>query len=86
MELTKTDISVLEEYSVGKITWKIVEKIPLKRFAEEVPPTLIIEFGGTYIAKTVIDGENVWAVVGKRKGKFYYESYADTLKSLLDNL
>lgn len=83
-ELTKEELSVLEEYCAGEIPWKVIEKIPLKKFPEDAAPAALIEFGGTYIAKTAIDGERVWAVVGKRKGKFYYESYGDMLKSLLD--
>lgn len=86
MELTKEELSALEEYSAGKVPWKIAEKIPSKRFAEDEPPLLILEFGGTYIAKTVIDGESAWAVVTKRKGKFCYGTYADTLRSLLAGL
>lgn len=86
MELTKQELSALEGYSAGNVPWKVIEKIPLKRFAEDEPPSIMVEFGGTYIAKTVLDGESVWAVVSKRKGKFYYDAYADTLRSLLAGL
>lgn len=81
--LTKTGFSALEEYSAGVVPWEVIERIPFKRFSEDVLPTALIIFGGTYIAKTVIDGESVWAVISKRKGKFHYGSYADTLEMLL---
>ena len=86
MELTKDELSALEEYLAGKVPWKIVESIPPKKFAEDEPPILMLEFGGTYMAKTVFECESVWAVVSKRKGKFYYGTYADTLRSLLAGL
>lgn len=86
MELTDEELSALEEYSAGKVPWKIAEKIPSNRFAEDEPPILMLEFGGTYIARTMFEGENVWAVVSKRKGKFYYGTYADTLRTLLAGL
>lgn len=76
----------MEEYSAGVVPWRAVEKVQLKRFPEDALPTVLIEFGGTYIAKTVIDGESVWAVVSERKGKFFYGSYADTLEVLLASL
>lgn len=86
MELTNAEIAVLEEYSAGSVIWKIIEKIPSGKFAEKEPPTALVLFGGTYIAKTVIDGENVWAVVSKRKGRFFYGTFADTLDVLLAGL
>lgn len=83
MELTNAEIAALEEYSAGIVIWKIIEKIPFGKLAEEEPPTALVLFGGTYIAKTVLDGENVWAVVSKRKGRFVYGTFADTLEALL---
>ena len=85
-KLTKAELSALDEYSAGVVPWEVVERIPFKRFAEDVLPAMIIVFGGTYIAKTVIDGESVWAVILKQKGKFHYGSYADTLETLLAGL
>lgn len=84
--LTKAEFSALDEYSAGVVPWEIIERIPFKRFAEDVLPTALIIFGGTYIAKTVLDGESVWAVISKRKGKFHYGSYSDTLETLLAGL
>lgn len=84
--LTQTEVSVLGEYSAGTVQWSVVEKIPLKRFSENTLPTMLIIFGGTYIAKTVIDGESVWAVLSRRKGRFRYGSYADDLETLLKGL
>lgn len=83
--LTNAELAVLEEYSAGSVSWKIVEKIPFGKFSEE-PPSVLVEFGGTYLAKTVLDGESVWAVVSKRKGRFFYGTYADTLEALLAGL
>lgn len=85
MELTNEELAALEEYSAGSVIWKIIEKIPFGKFAEE-PPTVLVVFGGTYLAKTVIDGENVWAVVSKRKSRFVYGTFADTLETLLAGL
>lgn len=85
-KLIKEELSALEEYSAGIVPWRVVEKPKLKRFPEDALPTMLIEFGGTYIAKTVIDGESVWAVVSERKGKFFYGSYADALETLLAGL
>lgn len=85
-ELTKDELSALEEYSAGAVQWHVVEEIPLKKFPEDALPLALVEFGGTYIAKTVLDGESVWTVVSKRKGKFFYGMYADTLEVLLANL
>lgn len=82
MELTNAELAVLEEYAAGSVNWEIIEKIPFGKFVEEEPTALVV-FGGTYLAKTVIDGENVWAVVSKRKGRFYYGTFADTLETLL---
>lgn len=82
-ELTNTEIASLEEFSAGSVIWKKIEKIPFGKFSEEEPPTALVVFGGTYIAKTVIDGETVWAVVSKRKGRFVYGTFADTLEALL---
>ena len=84
MGLTEAEISALEKYSSNIVSWRITGDIPFKKFSEDVLPEILIVFGGTYIAKTVIDNENVWAVLSKRKGKFYYGSYADTLETLLD--
>ena len=84
-KLTNEERSATEEYSAGEVPWKIIEKIPQK-FAEDALPTVLIEFGGTYLAKTELDGETVWAVVSKRKGKLHYSSYADTLEALLAGL
>lgn len=84
--MTEAELSALEEFAAGYVPWKIIEKIPLKKFAEEETPIILIEFGGTYMAKTVFEGESVWAVVSKRKGKFFYGAYADTLETLLANL
>lgn len=86
MELTDSELSVLEEYSAGAVRWRFAEKIQRNKFPEYAPPEIMIAFGGTYIAKTVIDGERVWAVVSKYKGRFYYETYADTLEVLLAGL
>lgn len=86
MGLTKEELSAIEKFSAGKIPWKVIEKIPLKRFAEDEPPSVLLVFGGTYIARTVFDGESVWAVISKRKGKLYYTLYAETLSVLLENL
>lgn len=86
MKLTKEELSALEEFAAGFVPWKIIERIPLQKFAEDEPPSIMLEFGGTYIAKTVLDGESVWAVVSKRKGKLYYGTYADSLRSLLAGL
>lgn len=86
MKLTKEELSALKEYSAGKVPWRVIEKIPLKRFAKDEPPSIMLEFGGTYIAKTALDGESVWAVISKRKGKLYYGTYADSLRSLLAGL
>lgn len=83
--LTNAELAVLEEYSAGGVGWEMIEKIPLGKFAEE-PPTALVLFGGTYLAKTVLDGETVWAVVSRRKGRFYYGTYADTLEALLAGL
>lgn len=83
--LTDAELAVLEEYSAGAVAWEIIGKIPFNKFAEE-PPTALVLFGGTYLAKTVPDGEEVWAVVSKRKGRFYYGTYADTLEVLLAGL
>lgn len=85
-ELTKEELSALEECCAGKVQWKVIGNIPIKKFSEDAAPSMLIEFGGTYIAKTVIDGERVWAVVSKSKGKFRYTSYADMLSVLLENL
>lgn len=52
----------------------------------EEPPTALVLFGGTYLAKTFLDGETVWAVVSKRKGRLYYGAFADTLEALLAGL
>lgn len=76
----------MEKWSAGAVPWEIIKRIPFKRFAEDVLPTALIVFGGTYIAKTVIDGKSVWTVISKRKGKFHYGSYADTLETLLAEL
>lgn len=89
MELTNAEIAALEEYSAGSVAWEIIEKIPFGKFAQnrdEEPPTALVVFGGTYLAKTVIDGENVWAVVSKRKGRFFYGAFADSLEMLLAGL
>lgn len=86
MKLTNAEIAVLEEYSAGIVLWKIIEKIPFGKFAEEDPPTALVLFGGTYIAKTFLEGETVWAVVSKRKGRFIYGTFADTLETLLAGL
>lgn len=86
MELTDFELSVLEEYSAGAVRWQFAEKIRRNKFPEDAPPEIMIAFGGTYIAKTVIDGESVWAAVSKHKGRFYYTEYADTLESLLAGL
>lgn len=86
MKLTNTEIAALEEYSAGSVIWKIIDKIPFGKSAEEAPPTALVLFGGTYIAKTVTDGETVWAVVSKRKGRFFYGAFADTLEALLAGL
>ena len=80
------ELSALEEYSAGAVRWRFTEKIRRNKFPEDAPPEIMVVFGGTYIAKTVIDGESVWAVVSKRKGRFYYTEYADTLESLLAGL
>lgn len=84
--LTKAEFSALDKYSAGVVPWEVIEGIPFKRFAEDVLPTMLIVFGGTYIAKIIIDGESVWAVISRRNGRFYYESYADTLEVLLAGL
>lgn len=80
--LTNAELAALEEYSAGSVGWELIEKIPLGKFAEE-PPAVLVLFGGTYLAKTVLDGEVVWAVVSKRKGRFFYGSCADSLEALL---
>lgn len=85
-ELTKEEFSVLERYSAGNVPWKIIENLPLKKIAEDVLPTAVIVFGGTYIAKTVIDNEKAWAVLSEHKGKLHYSAYADTLGALLEGL
>lgn len=84
--MTDTELSALEKYSAGAVRWRLIEKIQPKKFPEGSPPEPMIAFGGTLIAKTVIDGESVWAVVSKRKGSFYYGSCADTLEALLAGL
>lgn len=84
-KLTNEQRAALEEHSAGEVPWKIIEKIP-KKFEDDALPTVLVEFGGTLLAKTVIDGETVWAVVSKRRGKYYYISYADTLEILLAGL
>lgn len=86
MKLSDAELSALEKYSAGTVRWRIIEKIPPKKFPEDSPPEMMIVFGGTYIAKTVFEGESVWAVVSKHKGSFYYGSYADTLEALLAGL
>lgn len=86
MKLTNAEIAVLEEYSAGIVIWEIIEKIPFGKFAEQEPPTALVLFGGTYIAKTVLEGETVWAVVSKRKGRFVYGTLAYTLEALLAGL
>lgn len=86
MGLTDTELSALEKYSAGAVRWRLIENIQPKKFPEGSPPETMIVFGGTYIAKTVFERESVWAVVSKRKGFFYYETYADTLEVLLAGL
>lgn len=86
MELANEELAALEEYSAGEVPWRVIEKVRLKNFPEDAKPAMLIEFGGTYMAKTVFEGESVWAVVSKRKGKFFYGAYADTLETLLANL
>lgn len=86
MELTSEEIAVLEKFSAGLVPWEIIEKIPFGKFVEEELPTALVLFGGTYLARTRIDGENVWAVISKYKGRFRYGAYADTLKALLAGL
>lgn len=86
MGLTDAELSALEKYSAGAVRWRLIEKTQPKKFPEDAPPETMVVFGGTYIAKTVIDGESVWAVVSKRKGNFYYGLYADTLEVLLAGL
>lgn len=86
MELTDLELSALEEYSAGAVRWQFAEKIQCSKFPNDAPPETMIVFGGTLIAKTVMDGESVWAIVSKRKGRFYYTAYADTLEVLLAGL
>lgn len=84
--MTDSELSALEKYSAGAVRWRLIEKIQPNKFPEGAPPETMIVFGGTYIAKTVLECESVWAVVSRRKGRFYYETYADTLEVLLAGL
>lgn len=85
--LTQAETEALEYYSCGgEIEYEILQDISSKKFRKEPFPKAVVCFGGTFLAKAVIDEELVWTEVSYKQGQFFYTAYADDLSSLLEGL
>lgn len=85
--LTQEETAALEYYSCGgAIDYTILQELPAKKLRHVPFPKAVVCFGGTFLAKAVLDKEWVWTVGFCKKGQFFYTAYAEDLSCLLAGL
>lgn len=71
---------------VKKHNCEILSEIKLSKvdLLENEVPRRMLKYGGTYITEIIDDesDEQIWVVLSKWKGIYYFSSYYDNLESL----